>query len=354
MGVQSRELYMKEIQMRSTAESLPVAEFRIADLPAGAKHRIHLLVDQLPGGQPLIFPTLAVRGQQPGPTLLVNAATHGDEYEGIVAIQDIFEQLDPAALRGTFCGIPVLNGLAFAAGTRESDVDHLNLARIFPGDPHGSPSLRIADAFQRYLLGQADLYIDMHSGGNAYAIKELAGYQLRPGELGERQRAAAIAFGVDLVWAADPLPGRTLSSAGDRDVPAIYVELLGEGRCRPHDRATAVQGIQRVMAWLDMHDVDLPAAPPPLVIETHGEQAGHLQIDHPSPVGGIFVPEVELWEAVSAGQRLGVVRHPDGTPLAEIPAARAGRILFLRTFPRVFSGDCLAYVLDTPAGAATS
>jgi predicted deacylase len=342
------------MHMRSTAEALPIAEFRLADLPPGTKRRVHLLVDQLPGGQPLAFPTLVVRGQQPGPTLLINAATHGDEYEGIVAIQDIFEQLDPAALRGTFCGIPVLNGLAFAAGTRESDVDHLNLARIFPGDPHGSPSLRIADAFQRYLLDQADLYIDMHSGGNAYAIKELAGYQLRPGELGERQRAAAIAFGVDLVWGSEALPGRTLSSAGDHSIPAIYVELLGEGRCRPRERATAIQGIQRVMAWLEMHDAGLPPAPPPLVIETRGEQAGHLQIDHPSPVGGIFVPEVELWEAVVAGQRLGVVRHPDGTPLAEIPAARAGRVLFLRTFPRVFSGDGLAYVLDVPGEPATS
>src|SRR5436309_478618 len=125
---------MRGYRMRMTAEFLPIAEFRIADLPAGTKRRIHLLVDQLPSGQPLSFPTLVVRGQQPGPTLLVNAATHGDEYEGIVAIQDLFEQLNPAALRGTFCGIPVLNGLAFAAGTRESDVDHLNLARIFPGD----------------------------------------------------------------------------------------------------------------------------------------------------------------------------------------------------------------------------
>ena len=340
--------------MKSTAQAVPIAEFRLADLPAGTKRRIHLQVDLLAGGQPLTFPALVVRGQQPGPTLLVNAATHGDEYEGIVAIQDMFEQLDPAMLRGTFCGIPVLNGLAFAAGTRESDIDHLNLARIFPGDPRGSPSMRIADAFQRYLLDQSDLYVDMHSGGNAYAIKELAGYQLRPGELGERQRAAAIAFGVDLVWASEALPGRTLSSAGDHNLPAIYVELLGEGRCRPRDRATAIQGIQRVMAWLGMRDADLPPAPAPLVIETRGDQAGHLQVDHPSPVGGIFVPEVELWEQVAAGQRVGVVRHPDGTALAESPAARAGRVLYLRTFPRVFSGDGLVYILDVPAEPATA
>jgi len=42
------------------------------------------------------------------------------------------------------------------------------------------------------------------------------------------------------------------------------------------------------------------------------------------------------------------VRHPDGRTLAEIRATRAGRVLFLRTLPRVFSGDAVAFVLALP------
>jgi predicted deacylase len=327
--------------MRQDIQRIPIAEFRVADLPPGDKRRLELVVDTLPDGQPLAFAALVVRGREPGPVFLTNASTHGDEYEGIVAIQNVYEELDAETLRGTFFGIPVLNGPAFTAGTREGGLDHLNLARIFPGSAAGSPTQRIAHAFQAYVLPQADFYLDIHSGGNTSAIKELAGYQVRDGNVGETQRAAAIAFGLDLVWGTEPLPGRTLSAAGDLDVPAIYVELRGEGRCRPEDLAKAVQGVRNIMSFLHMIDARAPERPEPLCVETLGEEAGHLQIDYPSPTSGIFVPDVALWDHVAEGQRLGVVRHPNGTVLAEVTVKQAGRVLFLRTFPGVFWGDAL-------------
>ena len=84
------------------------------------------------------------------------------------------------------------------------------------------------------------------------------------------------------------------------------------------------------------------------VFEQTGEEAGHLQIDHTSPSSGLFVPNVHVWDAVRKGEVLGEIRHPDGTVLAEMEAMRSGRILFLRTFPRVFSGDFLCYVIEMP------
>lgn len=57
---------------------------------------------------------------------------------------------------------------------------------------------------------------------------------------------------------------------------------------------------------------------------------------------------------VEQGQPLGEVRHPDGTVLAEVTAARAGRVPCLRTLPRVFTGNMLAYVLALPDRAPWS
>lgn len=136
-------------------------------------------------------------------------------------------------MTGTLLGMHVLNWPAFAAGARDSGLDGLNLARTFPGSATGSPTQRIANAFQEHLVHQCDLYLNVHSGGSNHAIKELAGYQVRPGELGRVQRAVAIAFGLDLVWGTVPLPGRTLSAAWERGVTAIYVEVGCEGRLRP-------------------------------------------------------------------------------------------------------------------------
>jgi predicted deacylase len=337
--------------MWSLAERLPIADFRLERCPPGVKRRLHLLVASMPDGQPLALPVLVARGRRPGPTLLASGAVHGDEYEGVIAIQDSFDALDVEAMAGCFVGVPVLNGPAFAAATREGAWDHLNLARVFPGSPDGSITQRIAHAFQAHLLPAADLYVDLHAGGNAYAIRELAGYMLRPDAVGERQRAAAIAFGLDLVWGTSPLPGRTLSAAADLGVPALYVELRGEGRALPADVAKARAGLRNLLALLGI----LPGAYPTaarLIIEDESAGSGHLQLDHPSPAAGIFVPAVELWQPVERGQTLGSVRHPDGTTLAVVTAARAGRVLFVRTLPRVFAGDTVAFVLEVPPETA--
>ncbi len=333
--------------MWSLAERLPIADFRLERCPPGLKRRLHLLVTTLPDGQPLAVPALVVRGRRPGPTLLATGAVHGDEYEGVIAIQDLFEELDPEEMAGSFIGVPVLNGPAFAAATREGVWDHLNLARVFPGSAGGGPSQRLAHAFQAHLLPAADLYADLHAGGNAYAIRELAGYMLRGDAVGERQRAAAVAFGLDLVWGTSPLPGRTLSAAADQHVPAIYVELRGEGRARPDDVAKGRRGLRNLLALLGVLAGEYPVDAT-LIIEDDSEASGHLQLDHPSPASGIFVPAVELWQPVERGQPLGSVRHPDGTTLAVVMAARAGRVLFVRTLPRVFVGDTVAFVLAVP------
>ncbi len=331
--------------MEHDIRRVPVEAFHLQNFSAGTKQRMELTIDYLPDGQRLAFPALMARGTRPGKTALVTGAVHGDEYEGTIAIQDVFEGLDVAAMRGTFLGIPVMNGPAFAAARREGAWDGLNLARVFPGGATGSPTMRIAHAFREHLLRQCDLLLDVHSGGNAYAIHHLAGYQLREGEVGRVQRAAAIAFGADLVWGTAGLPGRTLSAAGELGIPSIYVEMRGEGRCRPQDRERARQGIRNVLACMGIIDGTYPTDPPPFFVEMPEVGSGHLQVDHPSPTSGIFVPAVDVWDRVRAGQILGWVRHPDGRVLAEMPSARAGRVLFLRTHPRVFSGDTVAFVL---------
>ena len=334
--------------MAAIRKQIPISDFQVEDYAPGTTQRIDLLVDSLPDGQPLSFPTVVIRGTSPGRVFLATGGVHGDEYEGPVAIQDLADELDPDSLHGTFVGIPILNTPAFTAATREGGWDHQNLARIFPGSATGTISERIAHAFSSHLVGQADFYADLHAGGNGYRIKRFSGYQIADPAINEMQRQAAIAWGFDLVWGTAGLPGRSLSAARERGVPAIYVEMPGEGRCRREDRTQALQGLRNLLAFLEMVPGDYPTEAPEFCFETSTEGAGHLQVDHPSPASGLFVPSVEVWEPVEEGQSLGEIRHPDGTVLAEVPSARSGRVLFLRTLPRVFAGDFLVFVLALP------
>ena len=214
--------------MQSHAKQVDITEFRLDSVPPGTKHRIHLIIDNLPDGGQLLFPAVIAQGEQRGQVLLATGGVHGDEYEGPVATMDTYEELDVSSMRGTFFGILVLNGPAFAAAKREGGWAHLNLARIFRGSATGSTGERIAHGFSECVVGKADLLLDLYSAANSFAMKEFSGYQVRSGESGLRQREAAIAFGLNLVWGTAPRPK---SFSGWRpEVPAIYAEMRGEGR----------------------------------------------------------------------------------------------------------------------------
>ena len=64
-----------------------------------------------PAGQRFMgeYSIMLAVGAQDGPTLVVDACNHGDEYEGTEGIIKTFEGLDVSKMKGSFIGIPALN-----------------------------------------------------------------------------------------------------------------------------------------------------------------------------------------------------------------------------------------------------
>jgi predicted deacylase len=313
-------------------------------VPPGTKatftHPVTVRADGTSIGQPV----LVVRGPQPGKTLLVTAGVHGDEYEGMRAIQQAFASLPPARLRGTFVAVPIVNPPAFEAGLRVNPDDRQDMARIFPGDPTGTVTEQLAYALTHAFIRHASLYCDLHSAGQYYAMPPLVGYSLQEEPLLTAQRQAACAFGLPLVWGTPPLPGRSLSAAAEHRVPAIYAEITGEARCRSEDVSKYFAGIRGLLGQLGMTD-DTAVTGQPTVIEDRTENAGFLQKQLRSPVGGLFETLVRPGDRVELGQPLGLVRDPFGEVRFAACAPLAGMVVFLRTFSRVLAGDPLACVL---------
>src|SRR5215471_18294313 len=52
-------------------------------------------------------------GTKPGPVAWVQAVTHGDEYGGARALQDVVRGLDPAGMSGTLVAVMIANPPAF-------------------------------------------------------------------------------------------------------------------------------------------------------------------------------------------------------------------------------------------------
>jgi predicted deacylase len=295
----------------------------------GARHRCWLEVDTA-----VAVPVLLARGASAGPTLVVSANVHGDEYEGVRAIFEVFEELEPVRMAGDLLAVPVLNPPAFWNGTRTSPLDGANLARVFPGDPNGSPSMRLAWHFGQSILARADFYLDLHSGGVQFRMPSMAGYP--SGDA--RSRAVAMVFGAPVIWGHPTLaPGRTVSLANDLGIPWLYTEARGAGRIHPEDLEMMKRGIRNLLRHLRILDGAMETAPLHMRLFGDGDTDEGLSAAR----AGFLINEVELLDRVAKGQRLGRLVDLTGVTQEEYWAPRDGIVALVREFPVARAGDIL-------------
>ncbi len=290
--------------------------------------------------------TLEIHGHQPGPKLLITAGVHGDEFEPMAAVRRLMKEVDPQHLRGKLTLVPVVNESAFQMRRRAGE-DGKDLARTCPGLEVGSLTEQVAFALSQ-LIRSADYYIDLHTGGTAYTVLPLSGYTLHadPKVLAVQRRMAQV-FGLDVVWGTDPnLDGRSLSVARDANVPAIYCEYLGGGRCDPAGIDAYVRGCRNVMIELGLLEGSPDIPRPPLIVEDHRPDAGHMQINHPSPCEGFFEPAVVLGQRIRIGDLIGTVCDVLGERVERIESRYTGLVIVLHTFPTVAKDDSVAVVME--------
>ena len=153
-------------------------------------------------GKSLNFPICIFKAAEPGPRLVLVSGVHGDEFEGPRALWEFIQQGDPTIKRGTIMVVPVANLPAYEAGTRTSPIDNINLARVFPGNPYGSPSERLAYALFTQVVSGCNLLVDLHSGGLRYLHTPLMGFYDIAGEVGQKSLGAARASEWSFLWSA--------------------------------------------------------------------------------------------------------------------------------------------------------
>ncbi|MEM7011477.1 MAG: succinylglutamate desuccinylase/aspartoacylase family protein [Verrucomicrobiota bacterium] len=291
-------------------------------------------------------------GGKDGPRLLITGGVHGDEFEPMASTRRLIEMFDDdpqlrERLRGTLHIVPVVNEPAFLRGHRVAEEDQLDLARVCPGNPDGSITERIAAALSK-LIGQADYYIDLHTGGTELSVWPLAGYGLVDDlEIREMQHKMALAFNLPLVWGTSAkLDGRSMSVARDANVPAIYAEYFGSATMLRQGVDDYVDGCLNVMGLIGMLDHEKQGHRVEHVIIDDRPESGFMQICNPSPMTGFFKPLVEPGDTIQEGQLFGTVVDVLGDERMEVRAENSGLVVVLRTFPRVQKGDSLGVIAE--------
>jgi predicted deacylase len=312
------------------------------DLPSG-KHQRRCIVDGDLGFEVFIW-----RGENADEkVLLINGATHGDEWEGPIALTEWANTWHPNHLRGTVVMVPVLNEAAFFACRRESPLDGGNLARVFPGDPQGTPTQRIAHVFETQFIAHAGYYADFHSAGATYEIWPWAGYVMTEDEaILETQRRMASCFPSTWHWGSAYLPGRTISAACEHNVPAIYLECQGKGGVDEGDLEILRAGIDNLTKHLGFIDGETELHEPDGVRESSGGEEGHLQVENPAPCDGILTQIMPVGARIEKGELLATVQPLDGSSPQEVHSPKTGRIVMTRRFRAVTKDDALAAVVE--------
>lgn len=294
------------------------------------------------------IPVGVINGR-PGPTALLVAGNHGDEWEGQIALTELFQALDPAQVHGRIIFLTALNLPASLASTRTSPLDGGNLNRLFPGRTDGSATEEIAHYVATALIPLADVVCDLHSGGSSlmYLPCTLARYADDPARLA-RTVAALRAFGAPHAYlqggAEGQGGGRTLGAVAEaHGILKIGTELGGGGTVTPAALNIARQGLRGLLAHIGLLDALAEptgqARPTPTRIVRIGEAENWTY----APVAGVFEPLALPGEDVTAGQPAARLHTPETPwlPPTTLHFARAGLVLCRRQPGRAERGDCL-------------
>jgi predicted deacylase len=216
------------------------------------RERMRCVVAPLPDGTLLTVPIEMICGATDGPQLVVIAGVHGDELEGVRAIQMLSTAIDQHRLSGTVLLIPVANVAAFASRTRRNPLDHVDLNRVFPGRSDGTVSESLAYLIVHTLLANATLVVSLHGLGALGTLMPWVEFTDIPGAIGQESHAAALAFGFPDLMPLPLLPGVLISALAQRGIPAIEGEIGGLGMIDPSNWQRYVIGVIQVMRHLRM------------------------------------------------------------------------------------------------------
>jgi uncharacterized protein len=292
-----------------------------------------------------------------GPSVLLMAGNHGDEFEGQVGLCKLIRALEPKDIRGRVIVTPGINLPSALASARVSPLDNVNFNRAFPGDPNGTPTYAIAHYVDSVLFPMARFFLDLHSGGSSLDYVPFVSMRTSgDAALDARAMAALKAFGapVGMVWAHTIDAGFAQTAALRHGLVSLGGEFGGGGSVSLEGLRIVERGIRRFLVHAGcMPKESLPTVPPPStrVVEVRNRDYFVL-----APDAGLFEPLVALGDTVEAGGACGQVHFVDN-PGREAVMARfctSGTVISQRHFGRVERGDCVAHLATDWKGSETA
>lgn len=262
---------------------------------------------------------------------------------GPIALFDLAHTISADDLSGRVIIVPGMNYPAFQVGKRTSPIDGGNMNRVFPGNPVGTLTEKIADYSQRTLLPLADYVVDFHSGGKTMEFLPFCcAHVLNDEDQQGRCVAAMKAFNAPHSMMLLELDPASMYDTAAENMGKVFIgtELAGGGSATATTISIAKKGIRNIL----IHAV---------ITQGEIEVDDTIYLDMPdqscfvfSESTGLLELCIDLGAEVKAGDLLARVHNIDRTGLAQTEyRVKIDGIFSGRHFPgQIAMGDFLGVI----------
>ena len=306
-------------------------------IKAGTRQSFNLALPDFYNHGNANMPVHVIHGKRPGPTLLISAALHGDELNGVEIVRRILGHKTINRIAGTLIAMPVVNVFGFIAKSRYLP-DRRDLNRSFPGSETGSMASRLAYILMNDIIPHCTHVIDLHTG----AVDRENLPQIRAkltGVESQETKQLARAFGVPVILNAELREGSFRAATTSLGIPMLLYEAGEALRFDEVAIRAGVKGILGVMAALNMRQLKSSKKQNMPLISTSSKWLRANQ-------SGILRSLVASGEKVEEGDILAYINDPLGENSLEVVSPQTGIIIGKTNLPLVFEGEAIFHIAN--------
>ncbi len=308
----------------------------IEDFPIGEISHVWLHIINNGMGEPIRIPLMIARGSKPGPTLGITSALHGNELNGVAVSQQLFAELDVAALSGTVVGVLVANPPGLIREQRNFN-DGVDLNHVAPGKPNGTMSQLFMHRLVDRIVNRFDYLVDLHTA----SFGRVNTYYIRADMNNAHSARMAMLQNPEIILANPPNDYTLRGYAAARGIHAITPELQDPHRFQHGVIQQCLIGVRNQLLDLQMlpGNVSCPSTKTILCERsfwTHTDEGGFLTV----------LPK--LAEIVEKNQPIAEVRTVFGKRIKVIEAPERGIVIGKSTNPINQSGSRILHLGINP------
>ncbi|MEY7847883.1 succinylglutamate desuccinylase/aspartoacylase family protein [Natrarchaeobius sp. A-rgal3] len=299
-------------------------------------------------GDPVKIPVTVINGSEPGPTIFLSAAAHGDELNGIEVVREVAHDWDHSELHGALVCLPVMNVPGFLAQERYLPIYDRDLNRSFPGREGSTSARRMANRIFTNFIEPCDLGIDFHTSTRGRTNMLHVRADVENPTVGRLAKA----FSSNVIIGGEGPSGTLRREATEADVPTITVEMGEAHRFQRPLIDRALTGVASVLAEFGCHRDSSVHWPGWRTIIRDEDEKTWLRAD----AGGIVDMKRGRGALVEEGEVICTITNPfkEEDDIVTVEAPFTGLIVGVLENPVVYPGNPLCHLVGLASDTLTA